>query len=80
MEATLIIHNECIPEGICSICRKKMTTHHKIINQEQVSGGLQEIELRIAHSKCESLLDRRNKILRRLLEVDYRLFVRTQNP
>ena len=64
--------HELLQESICSICRKRMKGHRTLFIHD---GGLQEIEIKTTHNKCDKLMSMRDKMSARLLDIDYELFV-----
>ncbi len=74
LQPNIQIH-ELLPDGICLICRKTIRNYKKEFTISSDEEGLQEIEIKTTHTKCEKLASRKNKIEERLLEIDYQLFV-----
>jgi hypothetical protein len=67
-----INHHLTLDVGKCFICEHPMTTHR--IFKSTTHKGLHEVAIKIAHLRCERLAERRYKLLRRLIELNNRIF------
>ena len=69
---TVFIH-ELLPEGKCAICNKNMQTRRTKCGASN-EGGLNEVLIKNNHSKCETLVSKKKKLLRRLLNIEFQIF------
>jgi len=62
-------------DGFCCHCYKRLRTH----NIKKTQGELDELIIKDAHSRCELLHIRKMKIIQRLTNIEWEIFIRTHN-
>ena len=65
-----IIDNDL--KNCCFICNRKFIRPYKII--EYVDYNIMEIDIITSHTRCRKLMQKREKLKRQLVDVDFELF------
>lgn len=63
---------ELVVNGNCFICNKKFVKPFKV--GKKVGDGIQEIEIITSHARCRNLVQKREKLIKQLVEIDFDLF------
>lgn len=58
--------------GCCFVCQKKFVKPFRVV--KKLEGNIEEIEVVTAHTKCRTLLKKKEKLMKDLLDVEFDLY------